>query len=90
MAGLNNFYRHDVELIGVYRRFGTRPFFYKDVADLVSKQAQGQLINWGYWVVHENRLAGRIKTNRWRLPAAVAERCEQALQEEEAACSSPA
>lgn len=90
MVGLNNFYRYDVELIAVYQRFGTRPFFYKEVADIVSRRAQAHLTNWGYLVVHENHLAGRVKTNRWRLPATVADRCERALQEEEAACSSPA
>ncbi len=86
MVGFNNFFRYDAELVAVYRRFGAQPFFYREVADVVSQRVLAHLVNRGYFVLHESHLKGRVKSNRWRLPDAIVERCERALQQE-AACS---
>lgn len=80
MAGFNNFYRYADELVAVYRRFGERPFTYREVSDLVSKRTMSQLMARGYLVCHENALKSpksKVKTNRWRLHPGVAEMCRE-------------
>ena len=80
MAGFNNFFRYEDELVAVYRRFGSRPFANREVSDIVSKRTMSQLMARGYVVCHENAVKskqGKIKTNRWRLHPWVAERCRE-------------
>ena len=78
MPAFNNFYRHEDELVAVYRRFGAGPFAYREVADVVSKRTMSQLMHRGFLVCHESATKspkGRVKVNRWRLQPRVAERC---------------
>ena len=80
MAGFNNFFRYEDELVAVYRRFGARPFANREVSDIVSKRTMSQLMARGYVVCHENAVKskqGKIKTNRWRLQPRVVEMCRE-------------
>ncbi|MDI9612107.1 MAG: hypothetical protein QM330_03445 [Acidobacteriota bacterium] len=84
MAGFNNFFRYEDELVAVYRRFGAGPFAYREVADVVSKRTMSQLMHRGFLVLHENALnqprsQGRV--NRWRLQPGVVDRCRAVLKE---------
>ncbi|MFA7121705.1 MAG: hypothetical protein WC277_09495 [Bacilli bacterium] len=80
MAGFNNFFRYEDELVAVYRRFGARPFANREVSDIVSKRTMSQLMARGYVVCHENAVKSpksKVKANRWRLQPRVVEMCRE-------------
>lgn len=83
MPAFNNFYRHEDELVAVYRRFGARPFTYQEVADIVSKRTMSQLMHRGFLVLHERALSQarpQGRANRWRLQPGVVDRCQTVLE----------
>lgn len=89
MPWQNNFYRFADELVAIYRRFGTGPFLYRDVRDVITRQTLSQLMHQGFLVIHVHGNRGPrtpAKAHQWRLDAGVANRCRQTIDPEAATC----
>lgn len=78
-----NFFRYEDELVAVYKRFGTAPFAYRDVADIVPKRVMSHLMHRGFLVVHKSAQSSRRsqdKFNYWRLHSEIAASCQNTIQ----------
>lgn len=82
MARFNSFYRFENELLRIYQRYGTGPFAFRDISDIITKRMLSQLKNQGYLMVYSKPCTGD-KAYIWRLHQGIVTRCQKLVEDRE-------